>query len=99
METANLQNLEQPIKVLLGDGHTLHATGRGNVLLQMKLSNGKLRRCKLLNVLLFPKLYYNLLSVSKALESGKTNEFSEFSCQIQNKCLLLWQQKLEVSIA
>ena len=78
----NLQNLEQPIKVSLGDGHTLHATGRGNVLLQMKLPNGKLRRCKLLNVLLVPKLYYNLLSVSKALESGKTIEFNEFDCQI-----------------
>ena len=33
-------------------------------------------------LLLVPKLYYNLLSVSKTLEFGKTIEFSEFGCQI-----------------
>jgi hypothetical protein len=36
----------------------------------MKLSDGGVRRCKLLDVLYVPGLAYNLLSVSKAVESG-----------------------------
>jgi hypothetical protein len=40
---ANLQRLEQPIEVSLGDGHTLQATGRGNIPLKM---NGKSRHCR-----------------------------------------------------
>ena len=77
-----LQSLKQPIKVSLGDGRTLQATGRGNISLEMKLPGDKSNRCNLLDVLLVPKLSYNLLSVSKAAEAGKIIEFDESGCQV-----------------
>lgn len=77
-----LQSLEIPVNVTLGDGHTLEATGRGTVHVEMKLPNNKTKRCKLLDVLHVPKLSYNLLSVSKAAEAGKITEFNQDGCQI-----------------
>ena len=67
----------------LGDGHELEATGQGTVILEMKLS-GETRKCKLQNVLHVPKLSYNLLSVSKVTEAGKTVKFDEAECRIYN---------------
>ena len=88
-----LRNLKQPLEVTLGDGHALEATGQGIVSLQMKLPDGKTRRCKLHDVLYVPKLSYNLLSVSKAAEAGKTAKFNEAGCQIlaQTRSSLLQQ--------
>ena len=56
--------------VQLGDGKVLKASGRGAVTLFTFLPGGKHTKCKLQNVLLVPKLSYNLLSVSKATEAG-----------------------------
>ena len=79
-----LENLKHPIDVSVGDGHSLKATGRGIISLNMRLSFEKLTKCKLMDVLYVPKLSYNLLSVSKATEAGATTEFNEQGCQIYN---------------
>ena len=79
---ANLQRLEKPVDVTLGDGRALMATSRGTVSMEMKLPNNKTRRCKLLDVLYVPNLSYNLLSVSKAAEAGKVTNFDDIHCQI-----------------
>ena len=77
-----LQNLKQPIEVSIGDGRTLQATGKGNISLEMKLPSDISKRCNLQDVLLVPKLSYNLLSVSKAAEAGKIIEFDKSGCQV-----------------
>ena len=77
-----LCSLKEPLEVTLGDGHTLEATGHGTVVLEMKLPDGTTKKCNLRNVLYVPKLAYNLLSVSKATETGKTTRFSEAGCRI-----------------
>lgn len=79
---AELRDLERPLEVTLGDGHELEATGSGTVEMEMKLPTGRTKRCKLRDVLYVPKLSYNLLSVSKATDAGKTVKFSEAGCQI-----------------
>ena len=81
----NLQGLDKPQEVSLGDGHVSKATAQGVVLLEMKLPGGKTRKCKLVDVLYVPKLSYSLLSVSKATESSKTTKFDETGCQILGK--------------
>ena len=81
----NLQGLDKPQEVSLGDGHVSKATAQGVVLLEMKLPSDKTRKCKLVDVLYVPKLSYSLLSVSKATESGKTTKFDETGCQILGK--------------
>lgn len=78
----SLKNLKHPIDVSVGDGRTLKATGRGIVSLNMNLPDGKLKKRKLIDVLYVPKLSYNLLSVSKASENGKTTEFNGTVCRI-----------------
>lgn len=75
--------LDQDQEVTLGDGHALKATGRGKVTLRMNLPMGKLK-CTLSDVLLVPKLAYNLFSVSKATEAGKTTEFGETTCRVKD---------------
>lgn len=82
---SNLESLDKPQEVSLGDGHTSKATAQGVILLEMKLPGGKTRECKLVDVLYVPKLSYSLLSVSKAAESGKTTKFDETGCQILGK--------------
>lgn len=68
-------------EVTLGDGHALKATGRGKVSLQMITPKGKVK-CTLHDVLLVPRLAYNLFSVAKSTEAGKTTEFSNSTCSI-----------------
>ena len=72
----------RPLDVTLGDGHNLKASGKGTVLLQMSLHDGTMRKCSLNDVLYVPSLSYNLLSVSKAAEAGKTTRFNKTSCEI-----------------
>ena len=79
-----LHNLESSHSVTLGDGRNLNANGYGVVSLTMKLPGGVLQECRLHDVLLVPDLSYNLLSVSKATEAGKTVEFSADVCSITN---------------
>ena len=68
-----LEVLTHPIDISVEDGRSLKATGRGIISLNMKLSDEKLNKCRLLDVLYIPKLTYNLLSVSKVTNFGKTN--------------------------
>ena len=77
-----LRNLDKPLEVTLGDGYDLHAIGRGVVVLETKLPSGRTKKCKLHDVLYVPKLSYNLLSVSRTSDAGKTARFGETSCQI-----------------
>lgn len=49
------------------------------------MSNGVRRGCALKKVLYVPELAYNLCSVTRATESGKTVQFNESGCEFQNK--------------
>ena len=62
------------------------AKGEGIIEIKFEI-NGNLKTRKLHNVLYVPNLSYNLLSVSMAVKSGKTVEFSENECQIMSKKL------------
>ena len=74
--------LEMPQKITVGDGHSVQATGRGDVILRMNLPNGNIQKCKLSDVLYVPDLLHNLLSVSKAASNGKSFEFGQSHCNI-----------------
>ena len=75
-----LKVLTHPIDVSVGDGRSLK--GRGIISLNMKLSDEKLNKCRLLDVLYVPKLSYNLLSVPKVTDLDKTTDFDEKGCKI-----------------
>lgn len=82
---ATLKQLEEPIDIALGDGHTLTAIGRGEVVLDMVLPNGESKPCKLHDVLYVPKLSYNLLSVTKASQKDKVVKFTKSACYVLNQ--------------
>ena len=67
---SELHALENPLDITLVDGHSLKATGKGTVMLDMRLPSGKTQKCKLHDVLHVPSLSYNLLSVSKVAQRG-----------------------------
>ena len=69
--------LSQPQKVTLGDGRTLEAIGTGAVEVRLKLPGAESRIGRLSEVLYVPTLAYNLLSVAKATEAGKTVTFGD----------------------
>ena len=77
-----LEVLTHPIEVSVGDGHSLKATGRGIISLNMKLSDEKLKKCRLSDVLYVPKLSYNLLSVLGVMDLGETTDFNEKGCKV-----------------
>ena len=79
---SEMVELLTPQKVLLGDKHSLDATGKGSVQLKMNLPGGKVHLCILNDVLFVPDLAYSLLSVPKATKSGKVVKFNENSCSI-----------------
>ena len=58
-----LCNMERLQEVILGDGHELEAAGQGIVRLKLKLANGKMKQCRLDDVLYVPTLSYNLINV------------------------------------
>lgn len=76
---SELRMLKDVQEVSLGDGHVLEATAEGTVPLEMLLPDGSKQKCSLKNVLLIPKLAYNLLSISRSTKAGKTFEFRETS--------------------
>ena len=78
-----LEKLKKPVDVILEDGHVLKAEGRGTVVLLTR-AMGQTRKCKLHDVLYVPKLTYNLLSVSRAVNRGISFVFSEHSCIIKD---------------
>ena len=63
----------------------LEATAEGTVTLEMLLPDRRTQRCNLQNALYVPKLSYNLHSVSKASEAGKTTKFNNSGCEILNR--------------
>ena len=81
---SDLQALQNPLNVTLGDGRDLHAVGRGNVVLTMNLPQDKTESYTLHDVLLVPDLAYNLVSVTAASKKGKMTTFSEMKCEIRD---------------
>ena len=72
-------------KVTLGDGSTLEVAGEGTVDMCMLLHDGTRRSCALKKVLYVPKLAYNLVSVPRAGDAGKTVHFDDSSCEFRNE--------------
>ena len=64
--------IDTPQEITVGDGYSVQATGKGNVILEMNLPNGKVWQCRLTDVLFVPDLSHNILSVSNAASNGKT---------------------------
>ena len=79
---SDFRRFDKPKQVALGDGRELEAVGQGTVYLSMNLPEGKTCQRKLRDVLYVPRLSYNLLSVSKAADTGKTTEFDNVHCRI-----------------
>ena len=69
----------------MGDGRTHAAIGRGKLVLDIVLPNGQLKSCKLHDVLYVPKLAYNLISVTRALQTGKRVKFTKHACYVLDK--------------
>ena len=70
--------------VTLGDGRDLEVKSVGTVELDMLLPDGSSRKCSLQKVLYVPKLAYNLVSVSRATEAGKSVTFSKGGCEFSD---------------
>ena len=80
-----LRQLGSDEKVTLGDGSTLEVAGEGTVDVDMVLTDGTKRGCMLRKVLYVPELAYNLVSVSKATDAGKTVHFDDATCEFRNE--------------
>ena len=80
--SSDFQRFDTPQQVALGDGHELEAVGRGTVYLTLNLPEGKTCQRKLRDVLYVPRLAYNLVSVSKVADTGKTTKFDDARCRI-----------------
>ena len=74
---ADFQVLSKPQTVTLGDEHSLEAVGMGRVEVRLKLPHGESRIGQLSDVLYVLSLAFNLLSVSKITEAGKSVKFSK----------------------
>ena len=79
-----MKKLGSSEKVTLGDGRPLEVAGEGTVDIEMLLTDGNSRGCALQKVLYVPELAYNLVSVPKATEAGKTVKFYNTSCEFVN---------------
>ena len=79
-----LKKLERPERIKVGDGFYLTATMGGNIKLKLEV-NGEIKTCTLRDALYVPELSYNLLSVSKATDSGKQVIFEGNKCEIKNR--------------
>jgi len=75
------KSLDPSREVTLGDDYSVEATGRGVVRLKMALSAGKTKECKL-NKVLYARLPYNLLSVSKVLILKKKRKKKDAASQM-----------------
>ena len=77
----NMKRLEKVERVKLGNGDYVEAKFEGSVKLKIKHEKN-VRTFKLANVLFVPDMKYNLLSISKASQAGKTIQFSKLGCEI-----------------
>ena len=82
---SELKQLSPSEKVTLGDGSSLDVAGEGTVDMDMIMSDGSRRGCALKKVLYVPELAYNLVSVSRAAEAGKTAYFDDSGCEFLNE--------------
>ena len=73
-----LNELGPSEKVTLGDGSSLDVVGKD---MDMLLRDGSRRGCALKKVLYVPELAYNLVSVSRAAEAGKSVNFHDLGCE------------------
>ncbi len=80
----HIHGLDNLMKITLGDGSTLQAAGRGNVVVAVRFSDGKVKNCTLYNVLYVPGLSYNLLSVPAAARRNKITTFTGSTCEIRS---------------
>ena len=80
---SQMEDLDPAETVTLGDGN-LEVKSVGTVELEMSLPDGSRRSCSLQRVLYVPKLAYNLVSVSRATEAGKSVTFSKKGCKFSN---------------
>jgi len=78
-----LNNLKNPLDIILGDGRALNANKYGTVTLILE-SGSMRRKCKFHDVLYVPELTYNLLSVLKAVEKGISFTFKGGECIIKD---------------
>ena len=81
-----VRDLNPPETVTLGDGRNLEVKSVGTVSLDMILPDRSSRKCSLLKVLYVPKLAYNLVSVARATEAGKSVTFSKTGCEFSDDC-------------
>ena len=79
----DLKDLENPIKISLGDGHKLNATKIGNINVGCTLDDGTTSKFILKDVLYVPDLSFNLMSVSKSSKMGAKFEFSSDTCLVK----------------
>ena len=77
-----IKRLDNPKNVKVGNGEYVKAKFKGSVKLLVKSSSNGTRKVKLHEVLLVPKLKYNLFSVSKVAQLGKKVEFNQSGCKI-----------------
>ena len=69
-------------KIIIADGNTLEAKGKGTVYLKI-YNEGDIKTIKLLIVLYVPKIEGNLISVSKIVEKGFNIVFSNKFCFLE----------------
>ena len=63
----------------------MNVAGEGTVDMDMLLHGGARRSCTLNKVLWLPELAYNLVSVPRATDAGKSVEFNDSSCKFRNQ--------------
>lgn len=78
---SNMEKLEPPLQVTLGDGHSLEGTAEGTVVIETLLPDGGTTICRLENTVYVPGLSYSLLSASS---TGNTTSFDKAGCEIVN---------------
>jgi len=82
---SNFSKLTSELKVEIGNGTFLFATGIGDIQLNLNLCN----ETKLCTLKIVEDLAYNLISVSQITMNGKIVEFNEKLCKIFQKGLLV----------
>ena len=70
--------LSQPMRVKLGDGHTVEAASKGDIQLYTELGGNLI----LQDVLYIPDFAYNLFSIRQASSHGATTNFNKEHCTI-----------------
>ena len=72
-------------QVKVGNGQTIPTNKKGTVIMKVTTEDGREEEHKLSNVLYVPDLTYNLYSVSQAVSSKQTVEFSQTGCKVRNE--------------